>query len=117
MKKLHQKDFIKTIKVESDISYKIVTLKKLIKFLFKKYGLKKNTHFNVWICGYYENEEADIIDSDNPFYCCHFNKFKRSKDGTDIFQWLEFDVEDYKFEANSEYRLYVKLCSIYKSPL
>ena len=95
--------------------YRVITLKKLIQKLFKKYKLNPAVHFDVWICGYYPNDGEDTIDKDNPWACCHFYGYKRTKfDSTDIFQWLEFEVEDYEFEISeeSEYWLFVKLCDI-----
>ncbi|MDE6060500.1 MAG: hypothetical protein K2G31_03420 [Clostridia bacterium] len=91
--------------------YRIITLKQLIQQLFKKYKLSTDVHFDVWICGYYPN--GNIINKDNPWACLHFFGFNDEKiDGTDVFQWLEFDVEDFEFEITYEYRLYVKLCDI-----
>lgn len=93
--------------------YRITTLKKLIRKLFKKFELDPTVHFDVWICGYYPNGKEDTIKKHNPFACCHFCGFKRTvKDPTNVFKWLEFKVEDYEFEIGSEYHLYVKLCDI-----
>lgn len=93
--------------------YRLVTLKKLIQTLFKKYNLNNDIHFDVWICGYCPNGKADTIKKDDPWACCHFESYERT-DGNDVFQWLEFEVEDYEFEITEtpEYRLYVKLCDI-----
>ena len=92
------------------------TLKQLIQRLFKTQNLNKNTHFDVWICGLNGRSE---IDKDNPYFCCHFNDYKNSKDGTNIFKWLNFAVEEYKFEIINfpeEYHLFVKLVDINRSP-
>ena len=97
----------------SNKHYRIVTLKQLIKNLFKKYKLNAGVHFDVWICGCYPDGKEDRIDKDNPWACCHFYGFNNTKiDSTDVFQWLEFDVEDYEFEIANEYWLCVKLCDI-----
>lgn len=95
--------------------YRITTLKKLIHKLFNKYKLDPTVHFDVWICGYYPNGKEDTIDKENPWACCHFYGYKRTKtDATDVFQWLEFEVEDYEFTITEkhEYWLFVKLCDI-----
>lgn len=93
--------------------YRITTLKKLIQKLFKKYQLNPTTHFDVWICGYYPNGKEDTINKDDPWACCHFEGYERT-DGNDVFQWFEFEVEDYEFEITEtpEYHLYVKLSDI-----
>lgn len=91
--------------------YRVITLRQLIQQLFKKYNLSEDVHFDVWICGYCQDENK--IDKDNPWSCCHFYGFNDSKiDGTDVLQWLEFDVEDFEFEISYEYWLYVKLCDL-----
>lgn len=93
------------------------TLKQVIQSLFKTHNLNKNTHFDVWICGLNESEE---IDTQNPYFCCHFIAYKNSKDGTDVFKWLNFEVEKYNFEIidyPEEYHLFVKLVDINHSPL
>ena len=93
--------------------YHVTTLKKLIQKLFKKYTLDPTVHFDVWICGYYPNGKDDTINKTDPWACCHFEGYERT-DGNDVFQWFEFEVEDYEFEITetSEYHLYVKLCDI-----
>lgn len=91
------------------------TLKQLIQRLFKKYKLSPDVHFDVWICGVDNNE---VINKENPFDCCHFNSYEKSKpkDYTDIYRWLEFEVEDYQFEITElpQYWLFVKLDGINK---
>lgn len=103
------------LSAKSKKRYRITTLKRLIQRLFKKYKLNPTVHFDVWICGYCQNEKDDIIDKDNPWACCHFNGYKKTKvDATDVFQWLEFEVEDFEFVITEkpEYWLYVKLLDI-----
>lgn len=91
------------------------TLKQLIQRLFKKYKLSSDVHFDVWICGVDNNE---VIDKEKSFDCCHFHNYEKSKpkDYTDIYRFLEFEVEDYQFEIieSPEYWLFVKLDGINK---
>lgn len=91
------------------------TLKQLIQKLFKKYVLSSDVHFDVWICG---EDNNGVIDKDNPFSCCHFFGYEKSQpvDGTDVYKWFEFEVEDYKFEIIElpQYWLFVKLDGINK---
>lgn len=91
-----------------------MSLKDLIQYLFKEYKLSSTAHFDVMICGYCSNEKVSVLDKDNPWACCHFYGYERTKtDVTDVFQWLEFEVEDFEFEIRiSEYWLYVKLVGI-----
>lgn len=104
------------------MDHRLITL---IRNLKKKYDLSQVFDFNIFICGY-ANEEETEIDTMHPFCCRHYHE-KTSKsfyfDGTSVFPWWYFEVEDYVFGVSkhdtntiSLVYLYVKLTDISRNP-
>lgn len=97
----------------------------LIRELNKKYDFSKVFDYNIWICGYADEDETEI-DTDHPFFCCHYYERKDREfylDPTSVFPWWYFDVEDYLLEVGMDESgiiltvwLHVKLVEISKDP-
>ena len=97
----------------------------LIRKLTRKYDFSKVFDFNIWICGYADEDETEI-DTDHPFYCRHYyekNDELFYLDPTSVFPWWYFDVEDYILEVGTDKTgviqtvwLHVKLVEISKDP-